>query len=243
MGLMSRCRQKMAKNLLPAFNLDLVRQHTDVIKEEEREEVCNAAACYPISDINNLVFIGTWRDAADEKLLRRYHITHVLNVARELIPEEELHRMNSIRFVKSKCIPLSDSQNEDLEQCFDEAFEFIRNAVRHGRVLVHCRRGISRSAAIVIAYIMASEGQSFRTAFENVRRKRPCISLNLAFIQRLEEFETHLHLMRPADGMKYDGTGARRSERVDGLHANESVRSEPQSSPLDLRCGFEERVV
>ncbi|RNF03590.1 dual specificity protein phosphatase or MAP kinase phosphatase [Trypanosoma rangeli] len=240
---MSRCREKMGSNLLPAFNLELVRQHTDVVRDVEREEVRNAAACHPISAINNMVFIGTWRDAADEQLLRRYHITHVLNVARELIPEEELQRMNSIHFVKSKCIPLNDSQNEDLEHYFDEAFEFIRNAVHHGRVLVHCRRGISRSAAIVIAYIMASEGQSFRTALESVRIKRPCISLNLAFIQRLEEFEAHLHLMRSADSMKYDGKDILLNERVDGLHANESVSSGPKSVPLDLRCGFEGRVV
>ncbi|EAN88030.1 putative dual specificity protein phosphatase or MAP kinase phosphatase [Trypanosoma cruzi] len=237
--MMSRCRKKMATNMLPAFNLDIVRQYTDVIMDVENEQVCNAAACHPITDINNRVFIGTWRDAADEQLLRRHRITHVLNVARELIPEEELCRMKSIQFVKSKCIPLSDSQNEDLERYFDEAFEFIRSAVHQGRILVHCRRGISRSAAIVIAYIMASEGQSFRTAFENVRMKRPCISLNLAFIQRLEEFEAHLHLMRPTYGIEYDGKDDLHAECVDVMHVNEGVLSEPQSTLLEMRCGFE----
>ncbi|ORC90452.1 putative dual specificity protein phosphatase or MAP kinase phosphatase [Trypanosoma theileri] len=192
---MSRCREKIAKNRLPAFNLELVERHSEVCKENEDDEVCNAAQCYPITDINDMVSIGSWRDAANEELLRQHRITHVLNVARELIPEEELHRMESINFVKSKCIPLSDSLNEELEQHFDEAFEFIRNATHNGRVLVHCRRGISRSAAIVIAYMMASEGQSFRTAFENVYRKRPCISLNLSFIQRLEDYENHLRSM------------------------------------------------
>lgn len=189
---MTRCKDKMLKNSLPALNLDLVRQQIEDEVNYEEMKVCNAAKCYPISNINNTLFIGTWRDAADKQLLSKHRITHLLNVARELSSKEELERIESFSFVKSKCIPLSDSLDENLEKCLEEAFAFIHAATINGRVLVYCRRGISRSAAIVIAYIMASEGLSFRTAFENVSVKRPCISLNLAFMQWLEDFEAHL---------------------------------------------------
>lgn len=189
---MSRRREKRAGGRLLSLNLELVRQQLEEVLESAGTEVCNAASCHPLTAINNTLFIGTWRDAANEQLLRQHRITHVLNVARELISEDGLCQAGSSGLVEMKCIPLSDSLNEDLERHFDEAFGFIQTATLHGRVLVYCRRGISRSAAIVIAYMMASEGLSFKTAFENVYRKRPCISLNLAFIQRLEEFETHL---------------------------------------------------
>ncbi|KEG14707.1 putative dual specificity protein phosphatase or MAP kinase phosphatase [Trypanosoma grayi] len=240
---MSRCREKIAKNRLPAFNLELVRQQSEVIMKGEGESVCNAAMCHPISIINDMLCIGSWRDAADEELLRQHHITHVLNVARELIPEEELHRMESINFVKSKCIPLSDSLNEELKLHFEEAFEFIRNATRNGRVLVHCRRGISRSAAIVIAYMMASEGQSFRTAFDTVYQKRPCISLNLAFIQGLEEYEAHLRSLHQCNCIEYDKANIERDKCCDVRRVKEAVLSEPQSAQLDVQCGFKEWVV
>lgn len=92
------------------------------------------------------------------------------------------------RIVVGACIPLSDSQKERLDKCIEAAFFFISLArKRRANVLVHCRRGISRSAAVVIAFLMATEKKSFRETYEAVLRKRPCVSLNLGFHEFLEE--------------------------------------------------------
>nr|CCC94120.1 putative map kinase phosphatase [Trypanosoma congolense IL3000] len=192
---MLRFRERLTEGSLPAFNLELVQQHTELVLEDELGEASNAATCAPISRINDRLFIGTWRDAVNGDLLYRLRITHVLNVARELA-DDESQGVESGAFATTKCIPLSDSLNEDIRHHLEEAINFIGEATRHGCVLVYCRRGISRSAAIVIAYMMASEGMSFPAAYRNVQLKRPCISLNLAFMQRLEEYEGRLSGMR-----------------------------------------------
>jgi protein-tyrosine phosphatase len=48
-----------------------------------------------------------------------------------------------------------DSEVADLSQYFERACGFINDAREHGHaVLVHCQQGVSRSASIIIAYLI-----------------------------------------------------------------------------------------
>jgi len=71
------------------------------------------------------------------------------------------------------------------------------------RVLFHCRMGVSRSATLVIAYLMQSRGLSLREAFEFTKNKRPKISPSPNFAQSLMVFEKDLypHLTDNSIGM------------------------------------------
>lgn len=53
--------------------------------------------------------------------------------------------------------------------------EFIHGAIRCGKVLVVCAAGMSRSASMVIGYLVRS-GWDEATAYEAVRRSRPKIA-------------------------------------------------------------------
>lgn len=57
-----------------------------------------------------------------------------------------------------------------------------------GRVLVHCRAGVSRSATIVIGYLMRSESWDLRTALRHVDSRR-FVQPNSGFIEFLMELE------------------------------------------------------
>jgi hypothetical protein len=58
-----------------------------------------------------------------------------------------------------------------------------------GRVLVHCVHGQSRSAAIVIAFLMRQSGQSYDECFKAVRACRPRVQPNSAFEMQLRLLE------------------------------------------------------
>ncbi|KAM7406337.1 hypothetical protein PAMP_000719 [Pampus punctatissimus] len=58
-----------------------------------------------------------------------------------------------------------------------------------GKVLVHGNAGISRSAALVIAYLMETFGMKYRDAFSHVQERRFCINPNVGFVHQLQEYE------------------------------------------------------
>ncbi|ORZ35114.1 protein-tyrosine phosphatase-like protein, partial [Catenaria anguillulae PL171] len=68
------------------------------------------------------------------------------------------------------------------------ALAFIDTHLVAGRpVLVHCMCGVSRSAAVVLAYLMWKAKWGFRTAYEHVKARRN-ISPNMHLVCQLVEF-------------------------------------------------------
>lgn len=66
--------------------------------------------------------------------------------------------------------------DRDLDFYLGDATEFIATHIRRGCVLVHCGAGISRSAAVVIAYLCRYAGMSYAEALAFVKTKRPQVA-------------------------------------------------------------------
>jgi len=86
-----------------------------------------------------------------------------------------------------------DLPDTDIVSHFDECFAFIDTARdTGGRVLVHCMAGVSRSASIVIGYLMKVKDMDFVTAFNHVKAKRPTIRPNDGFMHQLQNYGCQL---------------------------------------------------
>ncbi|CAG2163485.1 unnamed protein product [Oppiella nova] len=77
------------------------------------------------------------------------------------------------------CLSIDPKVTKFIDDCFE----------RNGAVLVHGNAGISRSAALVIAYIMEKQNLSASQAIRVVQNKRFCIFPNEGFRQQLQEYE------------------------------------------------------
>uniref|UniRef100_A0A3P9QDK2 Dual specificity protein phosphatase 14-like n=1 Tax=Poecilia reticulata TaxID=8081 RepID=A0A3P9QDK2_POERE len=88
-------------------------------------------------------------------------------------------------------VPVQDQPHAQLGQYFDPVTERIQQN-QAGSTLVHCTAGRSRSAALVMAYLMRSEGLSLRQAHELVLERRPFIRPNAGFWRQLMEYEREL---------------------------------------------------
>ncbi|XP_063058257.1 uncharacterized protein si:dkey-175m17.7 [Engraulis encrasicolus] len=142
-----------------------------------------------ISPILPFLFLGNERDAQDLELLVRLDICYVVNVTTHL----PLYHLET-GLVRYKRLPATDNSRQNLRQYFEEVFEFIEEAHQSGRgVLVHCQAGVSRSATIVIAYLMKHTLMTMTDAYKYVRGRRPVVSPNLNFMGQLLEFERDLN--------------------------------------------------
>jgi protein-tyrosine phosphatase len=184
--MMSRRRPPMI-DLQPAFNLSQCGADGSL----EAEPVC-AARCEPMSRIYDHLYLGSWRDIDEVECLRGAGITHVLNVAKEVDPTHH----EGLEGFTAMHIPLVDDHRENIVEHLEAACAFIESAkTEGGRVLVHCRRGISRSPAIVVGYLMRQDGFEFDAAVEYVKARRLCTSLNIAFREFLMAYESP-HMMK-----------------------------------------------
>ncbi|KAG9396706.1 Dual specificity phosphatase, catalytic domain [Carpediemonas membranifera] len=92
-------------------------------------------------------------------------------------------------------LPLNDDSHQCISSVFPMAISFIEEAIRGGGVvLVHCVKGVSRSATIVCAYLIWRFHYSYADALAFVRRSRESASPNanftaqtLAWAQRIAE--------------------------------------------------------
>ncbi|XP_020114030.1 dual specificity protein phosphatase 1-like [Ananas comosus] len=132
------------------------------------------------------LYLGSVGAALNKQALKNLNITHILIVAKSLNPPFP----NDFIYKK---IDVLDSPDTNLEEYFDECFNFIDEAKRAGgNVLVHCFAGRSRSVTIVIAYLMKTHHISLSRALELVRRKRPHVAPNEGFMIQLKNFEKSL---------------------------------------------------
>lgn len=128
------------------------------------------------------LYLGSTEGAALE-YVKRDKTTHVLTVAHNSIPEK-------LPQCEYKLISCLDCPTEMIIKYFQESFEFIGNALKGGgSVFVHCGRGISRSATIVMAYLMQTRNLNVSGAFGLVSQKRPCVYPNIGFQLQLHLFE------------------------------------------------------
>uniref|UniRef100_W5MHX8 Dual specificity phosphatase 19a n=1 Tax=Lepisosteus oculatus TaxID=7918 RepID=W5MHX8_LEPOC len=110
-------------------------------------------------------------------------VTHILNVA------YGVENTFQDQFVY-KQLSILDLPETVITSYFQECSEFIEQVkAQNGVVLVHCNAGVSRSASIVIGYLMSTEGLRFDDAFALVKNARPAICPNLGFMEQLRNYK------------------------------------------------------
>ena len=82
------------------------------------------------------------------------------------------------------------------EKYFSSSVNFIRDAIEsseQNKVLVHCKHGQSRSASIVAAWLIATQGMTVEEAITYLKSCRPKVNPNLGFRMQLDTFYLSIH--------------------------------------------------
>ena len=130
------------------------------------------------------IYIGSQKEASARGWLIKHKIKHILNAT------IDIHNRYPLEF-NYLTIPIDDSLECDLNPYLQEAFDFIDQAVNNKEyILVHCVAGVSRSASLVIYYLIKEYKLTYQSSFKTIRKVRSIVYPNPNFKRQLLQFET-----------------------------------------------------
>ncbi|KAL7718782.1 Dual specificity protein phosphatase [Entamoeba marina] len=133
---------------------------------------------------NNIIpylYLGSV-ESTTKPFLRKNNISAVLSLG--------IKPLYTSKKIQYKFIQITDTINDDISIYFEETFNFIEeNISSEKNVLVHCVAGVSRSASLVISYIMKKQKLSYNEAFEIVKVQRNCVCPNASFKEQLIKYK------------------------------------------------------
>ncbi|XP_050308982.1 dual specificity protein phosphatase MPK-4 [Anthonomus grandis grandis] len=131
------------------------------------------------------LYLGSLSAAKDIDTLNKLKITHIITIDTCPLPRNILE----LSHITNMFIQLPDFPKEDLLSHLDNTDVFIKEGLEKGAVLVHCYFGISRSATVVIGYIMKKHRLTYQRAFETVKAKRSIVFPNQGFVSQLKLYQ------------------------------------------------------
>lgn len=170
----------------PIINPYLIDEYLKEIKERNKINNDRATMIIPA-----FLYLGGHRSIKNINELFEQKITHILNMAIEL--KFDLEQLKYMSNLKVMSINAHDGKNYNIRLDFEKAFDFIDDAFKtRGRIIVNCARGISRSATIVIGYLMYKYKMRLSEAYDLLTRLRPQVRPNSSFRYQLELYEQEL---------------------------------------------------
>lgn len=149
----------------------------------------------PAEVLPNL-YIGSIGAAVNNEKLRELGITNVLSLCgdigykkvenisyRYFSVSDKPKNMHELFSILNDCILHIDEVLSERRQ------ECNRKGKSTNRILVHCMMGRSRSATVIIAYLMMKHSMKWREALEFLREKRSVVEPNIGFIIGLRKLD------------------------------------------------------
>uniref|UniRef100_A0A3B4BIM0 Dual specificity protein phosphatase n=2 Tax=Periophthalmus magnuspinnatus TaxID=409849 RepID=A0A3B4BIM0_9GOBI len=162
----------------------------------------------PTGHVNQVwpnLYLGNEVAARDKGTLHSLGITHIVNAAHgppNPTPGQlYFHVSTGPRFYRDMAVDYYGVEADDaidfiLSPFFYPTARYIRAALgMGGRVFVHCLMGVSRSATLVLSFLMICEGLRLQEAVQAVRAHRD-IYPNAGFLQQLRSLDKGLERER-----------------------------------------------
>ncbi|KAL6067869.1 Dual specificity protein phosphatase 26 [Balamuthia mandrillaris] len=151
--------------------------------------------------------------------------THGLSVGGP-IPQEVKSLLQGCKELEG----LDDRPEEDLYSHFEACYQWMEQVRQSGgKLIVNCYEGTSRSATIVIAYLMKKEQIRMEEAMRRVVDIRPIVNPNRGFRQQLQKWEQAVFC--PATGGVFSLKNKRKKPTSSHQTASTSSATDCVASP------------
>ncbi|KAF0713325.1 Aste57867_4399 [Aphanomyces stellatus] len=136
------------------------------------------------------LYVGSIAHACNASLLQRHAITHLLCLDATPPPRVSLA-------LPCAHVPMSPSPQDDMELALSlqDCLPHIQAAIDARRVLlVFCTRGLNRSPAVCIGYLVSEMHWTLKKAYRLLQQRRGGrVTLHEQYLTQLQELEANLH--------------------------------------------------
>eukprot|EP01063_Lacrimia_lanifica_P023446 TRINITY_DN3096_c0_g1_i1.p1 TRINITY_DN3096_c0_g1~~TRINITY_DN3096_c0_g1_i1.p1 ORF type:complete len:339 (+),score=116.06 TRINITY_DN3096_c0_g1_i1:60-1076(+) len=147
----------------------------------------DAAVQSNCSDVLPYMCLGNLQCASDLAGLKARGVTHVLTLTKRVLPDDVREAMNCMQIV------IKDTPGAQIHEVWHAACAHVLAAkAAGGKVLIHCRAGVSRGSCCCMAYLMTHGGMTLREAYAHVKQCRPIAHPNKGFVEQLRQLEVRL---------------------------------------------------
>ncbi|XP_032110907.1 serine/threonine/tyrosine-interacting-like protein 1 isoform X6 [Sapajus apella] len=178
-------KKKMNEYLLPeSVDLECVKYCVVYDNNTSTLEELDAFQPYPIEIVPGKVFLGNFSQACDPKIQKDLKIKAHINVSMETGPffAGEADRLLHIQ--------IEDSPEAQILPFLRHLCHFTGSHIQLGSViLIFSTRGISRSCAAAIAYLMHSNEQTLQRSWAYVKKCKNNMCPNWGLVTQLLEWE------------------------------------------------------
>jgi len=172
-----------SKSIRSSLESELVQKLDDFKAFIDEEILLILGQMDPASRIFDFLYLGSEWNASNLEELSTNGVTHILNVTREI----DNFFPSVFQYLN---IREYDVEETDLLKYWDKTYLFIKNCLLSGgKVLVHCKMGISRSASTVCSFAMKYFDWSMAESLDHVHRSRSIINPNSGFRNQLQVYE------------------------------------------------------
>ena len=145
-------------------------------KENYTENINALFGC--CNHIIDNVYLGSSFNASNEDLLNDLKIKRIVNISYDI---PNYHEDNIEYFyLKMKDDGIDEYTKKDL----DDIIEFIKK--NNDNVLIHCMMGRSRSATVILYYLIKTHNMSLESSIEYLISKRYVVNPSIKFIENLK---------------------------------------------------------
>jgi dual specificity MAP kinase phosphatase len=159
---------------------------------------------YPNGIIPGKLYLGDRFQAESETVFQDLRVTHVVNATEGVANKFESRGVHYLR------VGVQDSEEAKISLHFNKAHNFIDRVLSHfytedeeqSVVFVHCAQGVSRSATIVLMYLMRKYDWDFDFALKYLKSHRTVVEPNPGFSRQLRFFGRQKNLFQGSMTMR-----------------------------------------
>ncbi|XP_070801188.1 dual specificity protein phosphatase 13B-like [Pituophis catenifer annectens] len=182
------------------------RYETPALSELQRLVWARGGSDNHVDQVWPNLYLGDAWAARSKSILQSIGITHILNAADgpyNINTGARYYRDLPIQYYGVQAF---DDNSFDISVFFHEAADFIHKALNTagGKVFVHCAMGLSRSATLVLAYLMIHENLTLVEALKSVDSHRG-ICPNTGFLSQLRALDIKLNNEKKRDNTMAKG--------------------------------------